>query len=496
MRGAVVDAIGAFDEATFGRGYGEENDFCLRAAKAGYRNLLAHDVFVYHSGGVSFDNTYLDSLSAIEKRLLGKHPDYLTRVFRYIEADPARDVRFRLDLYRIARYLAQWKVAVFVTHNRGGGIATHVRDASERLAAEGVKTLILSITGRRAIRLSVPPDQDLHLPEPSFEQLDLGRHADLIAAFLGWLDPALVHVHSFVGLDWPSTRRMIDIVSGTRKLLLHAARLFRRVSPQRPRDPARPVLRPARVRDLPGLHRDRPSGRGRPRFGRAAGGLCPLPLGGGGVLAPSGDIAERLRPFIPEARIVVRPHEERLVAAPPPRRGAPRPAEAPRSSRSPPSAPSARTRARACCTTSPSTRACATPDPVPDHRLFRPLRPDDPGRRDRDRGLQVRRRGDDLLRSLKIDLVMIPSIWPETYCYALSIALAAGVPPVTFDLGAQAERLRDTGQGVRVPPSLLQDPSAFNDRLLATPLAEVYGRRRRYETFAYPSLVEAYYGAA
>ncbi|WP_298955629.1 glycosyltransferase [uncultured Methylobacterium sp.] len=498
MRGAVIDEIGAFDEATFGRGYGEENDFCLRAAKAGYRNLLAHDVFVYHSGGVSFDTTYLDTLSAIEKRLLGKHPDYLTRVSRYVEADPARDARFRLDLYRIARYLAQWKVAVFVTHNRGGGIATHVRDASERLAAEGVKTLILSIAGRRAIRLSVPPEQDLHLPEPSFEQLDLGRHADLLAAFLDWLDPALVHVHSFVGLDWPSTRRMIDIVSGTRNyyFTLHdySAVCHRN-------DLVTPL---AQYCGLPGSETCRAciaidhQADDVPDPDERRGVYARFLSGAAGVLAPSGDIAERLRPFIPEARIVIRPHEERLTAAASP--PAPRRVQA--------GAAGSILQIAAVGAIGPHKGSGVLHDLALDARLRNlPVQYRIIGYSDRtDRMAQVgvietgayKTDGEamDLLRSLKIDLVMIPSIWPETYCYALSIALAAGVPPVAFDLGAQAERLRATGEGVLVPPSLLQDPSAFNDRLLATPLAEVYDRRRRYETFAYPSLVRAYYDAA
>ena len=54
MSRASRDAIGLFDEQAFGRGYGEENDFCLRAAKAGFRNVLAEDIFVYHVGEISF----------------------------------------------------------------------------------------------------------------------------------------------------------------------------------------------------------------------------------------------------------------------------------------------------------------------------------------------------------------------------------------------------------------------------------------------------------
>ena len=54
IRRAALADIGLFDVDAFGRGYGEENDFCLRASARGWRHLLACDTFVYHEGSVSF----------------------------------------------------------------------------------------------------------------------------------------------------------------------------------------------------------------------------------------------------------------------------------------------------------------------------------------------------------------------------------------------------------------------------------------------------------
>ena len=39
IRRDCLDAVGPFDEAAFGRGYGEENDFCLRASHLGWRHV-------------------------------------------------------------------------------------------------------------------------------------------------------------------------------------------------------------------------------------------------------------------------------------------------------------------------------------------------------------------------------------------------------------------------------------------------------------------------
>lgn len=54
IKRAVIEAIGYLDEEHFPRGYGEENDYCLRAADAGFQIAVADDVYVYHATSKSF----------------------------------------------------------------------------------------------------------------------------------------------------------------------------------------------------------------------------------------------------------------------------------------------------------------------------------------------------------------------------------------------------------------------------------------------------------
>lgn len=54
IRRAVLDSIGHMDEENFPVGYGEENDFCIRAADAGYTLAIADDVYVFHAKSKSF----------------------------------------------------------------------------------------------------------------------------------------------------------------------------------------------------------------------------------------------------------------------------------------------------------------------------------------------------------------------------------------------------------------------------------------------------------
>ena len=69
-----------------------------------------------------------------------------------------------------------------------------------------------------------------------------------------------------------------------------------------------------------------------------------------------------------------------------------------------------------------------------------------------------------LLRAQGARVGFLPSIWPETWCFALSDLLAAGLDVVAFDIGAPAERLRALGRGRLLPPGL--DPARVNHILL------------------------------
>ena len=84
----AIETIGVFDEATFGRGYGEENDFCQRAEQAGFRNVLCDNAYVVHHGGASFGPIGLKPDENSMQRLLNKHPDYQQKVSDYIATDP------------------------------------------------------------------------------------------------------------------------------------------------------------------------------------------------------------------------------------------------------------------------------------------------------------------------------------------------------------------------------------------------------------------------
>jgi GT2 family glycosyltransferase len=114
----VWNTVGRFDER-FGRGYGEENDWCTRAIKAGYKNLIVPNLFVYHKHGCSFPGEEKKELGEKNSELLRKrHPDYFARVADFIQRDPLKDLRTVLKI----KILSQAeKPRLILDHALGGG---------------------------------------------------------------------------------------------------------------------------------------------------------------------------------------------------------------------------------------------------------------------------------------------------------------------------------------------------------------------------------------
>ena len=74
IRRELIEDIGIFDEETFGAGYGEENDYCVRARKAGWKLVFAPNSYVYHAQSKSYSTQKRLKLAAdANDNLMSKH---------------------------------------------------------------------------------------------------------------------------------------------------------------------------------------------------------------------------------------------------------------------------------------------------------------------------------------------------------------------------------------------------------------------------------------
>ena len=102
VRRAVIDAIGLFDEALFADGFGEEDDYCLRASEAGFGLVVATHTYVFHAKTKSYTPAQRQVLTtAAGQALRARHGKaQVDRAFELLDANSILN-KFRREASRL-----------------------------------------------------------------------------------------------------------------------------------------------------------------------------------------------------------------------------------------------------------------------------------------------------------------------------------------------------------------------------------------------------------
>lgn len=127
----VLNLIGYFDEKTFGKGYGEENDFSFRCLDYGYKNILCDNVIIYHKEKQSFSEKREELIKVNLKKLHDRYPIYSRRIELWCENFPIRKICENLD-YQI-NMINRKNILILIhdwndVENNLGGTTLHVLD--------------------------------------------------------------------------------------------------------------------------------------------------------------------------------------------------------------------------------------------------------------------------------------------------------------------------------------------------------------------------------
>ena len=211
IRRDALNDVGLFDEATFGKGYGEENDFCMRALYRGWSQLLAADTFVYHAGAVSFGPSTEPEQRA-RQALVAKHPRYLDHVRWNCQMNPANAYRIAATLYRLA--CDSRTVRLNILHSLGGGTIEHARRL-ERMTHEQISWLNLAPTEDKRLRFYCerPGFEFSLIIEPLYER-------SLLFEMLRYLKLERIHLHHLKGFAM-DTRPFIHELAVPYDVTLH-----------------------------------------------------------------------------------------------------------------------------------------------------------------------------------------------------------------------------------------------------------------------------------
>jgi GT2 family glycosyltransferase len=466
IRRELLDAIGGFDPV-FGLGYGEENDLCMRAAAAGYRNVLCDDAFVLHRGGSSFGDKRGDLAQRNLGILLKRHPSYLDQVRDYIAADPLKPLReLALSHYRILT--ERLPGILHVVHGHGGGTEYHVRSLTA-VSREAFRHYLLIAVGDE---WQLEEHADGPIRSLDFRRLADESWSDFLGGICARFDIGLVHLHNISGcrdaigvalteLGIPFGYTVHDLSFACPTItFLDAEHVYCGAVTDRATCSACLAAQPA----FAGVDIEAWRARHGALLARAA-----------FVIAPSQWAATILRRYFPERRVDVIPHGGSAGMARP--------------------------------------DAVVTPLALPDDgrpvvAVLGAIGPDKGARRverlvdlTRQRGLPLRwvligyldsgrepwqsadgvftmhgpydsRALAELLDHYRVRLVAYPSVCPETFSFTLSEAWASGRPAIVPPVGALADRVAATGAGWILTDEEWRSDSQMLDRIAALLVAD------------------------
>ena len=447
IKGEVLRRIGLLDEE-FGRGYGEENDLCQRAADLGYRHVAAAGVIVEHRESVSFNSEKTSLLAANLPRLEELYPEFTPTIMEFERQDGLRRARWGLDELRLGRAVAAGASFVLVVSNRHDGGMMKASRGIERAADDygGAAELCLRVRAdgfvellcaAPALRATFAPDE----VEPLFRLLSraaparvlvhqlLGYSAGFIERLGAWAAAlhSVFYIHDFYAIcprvtmidavgrfcdvaDAPTCARCMALAGGHETSKLNG-------------------LTPAEHRAL---------------FGGLLGGFRH-------VVAPSNDTAHYLGRVFPELVVQAVPHPEPaaeeaagvrggnddeivLLGAIGPHKGSAKLLEIAQRAR----LTHPRLRFRVIGFTDIDRQLTAAGNVTVTGRYTPEQLP----------GLIGQARG---------RLALFLHIWPETYSYTLSEAAQFGFIPLVPDIGAPADRVRAARFGVVFPFPIAAD---------------------------------------
>jgi len=154
----VLNEIGIFDEVAFGKGYGEENDFCCRAVEHGYIHVIADNVFIYHKGEMSFKESKKRLIEKNLKILGDRYPYYHKNVHEFILRNPMESIHKNIFML-MDYYKFEAKNILYILHNDFekplnhpiGGTEFHVKDLLDNNNDIHIHTFVLISTRKRLI---------------------------------------------------------------------------------------------------------------------------------------------------------------------------------------------------------------------------------------------------------------------------------------------------------------------------------------------------------
>lgn len=132
----ALDAVGYFDEEKYGLGYGEETDFSFRCLDFGYRNILCQNTYILHKESQSFSEKREKLAKEHGEMIQKEYPIYNARIGYWCQTFPilkiCENIYYQQELHdrkNILMVIHDWNDV----ENNLGGTTMHVYDIIKKI---------------------------------------------------------------------------------------------------------------------------------------------------------------------------------------------------------------------------------------------------------------------------------------------------------------------------------------------------------------------------
>ncbi|PRD52905.1 glycosyltransferase [Phyllobacterium myrsinacearum] len=490
VRRICVETVGLLNEEKFDKGYGEENDLCRRITAAGWRNIIAPNIFVRHYGATSFGASKAALIANATKTMELLHPGYSHTIAEFIATDPIRPFREALDIARLNQRSDRGTV-LFVMHRWGGGTERHLHELASNLERDGIPVIFCRMHSSDPNRICL--EYQLAELMPNLSEFDVRRDMESFIRYLQTLQIVHVHIHHLAGFPRSGPDFFRLVCDGARLSYDFTVHDYMSVCPR------------INLIDHSDIYCAEPDAKtcetcilrngspfGHPVVWEWRDAYFRLLRGARRIFVPDIDVAQRMSRFFPSLEYTLRPHEMVRVNNELPSINPIKKRQNARVAILGAIGPH-----KGSLLLEAVAKACV--------KLGLSLEFAVIGYTDRDlklasidnvtcTGPYEEKDAELKLLEANADIIWFPSVCPETYSYTLSTAFLAGVYPVGFDFGAVGSRIRDQNWGEVIPIELMLFPDDLAKILLRIARSDKPLKPKIFSEVTYTNTMATYYG--
>lgn len=232
----AIRQVGVFDAQAFEKGYGEENDFCFRAALMGWQHVMCDDTYIFHSGTSSFENREKrKQMERHEKILEERYPAQMQEVRVHCRDHPTAAVTENIRLRTVLKERVKRPVILYLLQadfrddadDHTGGTQLHVKDLVDGLRGKYDIVVAARNRGCLNVTLYMAKEELVFQYEMPYDTALLGRGATrkihvssegmakLYRQVLEAFSPEIVHIHHTkdmtLELFWEAKRASVPV---------------------------------------------------------------------------------------------------------------------------------------------------------------------------------------------------------------------------------------------------------------------------------------------